>query len=505
MTSFKRLAFSTLAVGILWSAPAHATNVLVIIGDDIAVDKVSGYAADYAPQGYAPNYLPATPAIDGIGAAGLRFTRAWATPLCSPTRASFQTGKHPFRTGVGTALGSNAEGVDPAAHLMMAESFHNFGYSTGFFGKWHIGTKDSANHLGYPGTSPFFDEPHPVLSGWDRFFGIYDGYPGAGRSFFDWPRVGWIGGVGGSGHTADETEHHTDRTSEVAQNWIARQDGPWLAVVAFSAPHSPDTSSYAWQYGDADVTQYRTPALSCLATSSCGNEPRAVYQALAEHVDLQIEALLNGIDPQVMDDTLIFFVGDNGTPTAVAEAPFDAAGRGKGTTYENGVRVPLVVADGATWRTGAPGRIASPGREADIAVSSTDIYETIHEAILSVGVLGVDSDSFAVCFGNTDPMCGYTERRYGYSETYTTNLGGIASAKIAVRYGHDKMVAYYDAAGGCMEETFYRTDTDPMETAPQAWTGLRADRLRDFFTNMHAAEPTSWANANGPLVGFCFP
>lgn len=84
MTSFKRLAFSTLAVGILWSTPAHATNVLVIIGDDIAVDKVSGYAADYAPQGYAPNYLPATPAIDGIGAAGLRFTRAWATPLCSP-------------------------------------------------------------------------------------------------------------------------------------------------------------------------------------------------------------------------------------------------------------------------------------------------------------------------------------------------------------------------------------------------------------------------------------
>ncbi|MEQ8275792.1 MAG: sulfatase-like hydrolase/transferase [Deltaproteobacteria bacterium] len=482
----------------LLASSAYAQNVLVIIGDDIAVDKVSSYAGDY--PGYAPAYLPQTDAIDGLAAAGLRFTRAWATPLCSPTRVSFQTGKHPFRTGIGTALGASAAGVDPDAHLMLAESFQNFGYVTGMFGKWHMGTEDAAGVTGYPATSPFFVEPHPHRSGWMRFFGLYSGYPGFGRSFTDWPRVGWVDATS-TGYAADETAHHTNRTSAVAVNWISNQTEPWMAVVAFSAPHSPDTGSSAWQYGDADVTRYRTPALSCLATSSCGNEPLSVYQGLAEHVDLEIEDLLNGIPDAMMDETLIIFFGDNGTPVAVQESTF-AVGRGKGTTYENGVRVPFIVTDGATWRTNAPGRITSPGRDVDIALSSTDIYQTLHMELLSVGVLGVDSSSFATCFSNTGQYCSIADKRYGYSETYVAGAS-LSSARVGVRYGHDKMVAEYDPAGGCMAAEYYETSGDPMELSPTGWTGIRATRLQDHFTALHASEPSSWANLTGSTIGFC--
>ena len=162
---------------ILSSSAAHAKNILVIIGDDIGVDKVSSYAADY--PGYAPAFLPDTRAIDSLAAAGLRFTRAWATPLCSPTRASFQTGVYPFRHDIGTALGDAAPGLDPAARLMLAQSFSNQGYQTGLFGKWHIGTTNANGDEGYPAGPTFSVEPHPSRAGWDRFFGILDGYPGA--------------------------------------------------------------------------------------------------------------------------------------------------------------------------------------------------------------------------------------------------------------------------------------------------------------------------------------
>lgn len=486
-----------LAALILGVSPAQARNILVIIGDDMSVDKVSSYAADY--PGYAPAFLPNTKAIDSLAAAGIRFTRAWATPYCSPTRASFQTGVHPFRHDIGTALGGAAAGLDPAARLMLAQSFSSRGYKTGLFGKWHIGTADAKGNTGYPAGPTFKVEPHPSLAGWDRFFGILEGYPGAGRSFTNWQRMSWLSG--GDGFVGDETQNMTDRISDVALDWIKRQSGNWLAVVAFSAPHSPDTASSSWQYGDADVTRYRTPALSCLATSSCGpgNEAKAVFQGLVEHVDLEIEDLLKGIDPTVMRDTLIVFFGDNGTPSPVQESLF-AAGRGKGTVYENGIRVPLIVADGATWLDHTAASIVVPGRVVELGVSTMDVYQTLHNHALYVSITGVDAASFTDCFVNTDRHCGRSERQYGYSETFVT-AGGISSAKVAVRFGDDKMVATY--AGGCLEESFYDTSADPFELMPQAWTGARADRLRDYFTNLHAADTSSWAYANGTLVGFC--
>jgi arylsulfatase A-like enzyme len=76
-------------------------SYLVIIADDLGVDKVGSYIDDYTAYGYAPSWLPATDTIDSLAAAGLRFTRVWATLVCSPTRASFQTGQQPFRTRIG--------------------------------------------------------------------------------------------------------------------------------------------------------------------------------------------------------------------------------------------------------------------------------------------------------------------------------------------------------------------------------------------------------------------
>jgi arylsulfatase B len=497
---------------------AWAKNYLVIIMDDLSVDKVSSYAGDY--PGYAPTYLPDTHTIDSIADAGVRFTRAWATPLCSPTRASFQTGQHPFRHGVGTALGETAPGLATANPLMIAKSFGSRGYATGMFGKYHIGTRNANGGVGVPRDAMgnllamFSVQPHPSLTGWDRFLGSYGGYPGPDAGdpddgYFKWIRVDWAKGLG---HALYDRVHATDRAESAAVGWINAQTRPWLAVVAFNAAHSGTTASTLWKYDDADPGQFRTPALACLATEDCTHRTRQVYQGLVEHMDLKIQALLDGIDDSKLDDTVIVLFGDNGTPgqnnstaTAVQESLFNVAGRGKGTLFENGIRVPLIVADGKTWRTGIAGpTVVAPGRTVDARVHTLDIYNTLYGDAFAVSLANLDSMPFTDCLKVNHVFCGFPEMRYGYSETFPSNTSPIG-ARAAVSYGHDKMIAIYNNAVGkkCLEQTFYDTSADPFETAPQAWVGVRADRLRDRFTALHTPV-TSWAHLAGdPVVAFC--
>src|SRR5688572_14172034 len=81
--------------------PPQLPNILVVLVDDMGVDQVGCYAQNYA----ALQEQPCTPNIDALAANGVRFTNAWANPVCSPTRAALQTGRPASRTGVGTITG----------------------------------------------------------------------------------------------------------------------------------------------------------------------------------------------------------------------------------------------------------------------------------------------------------------------------------------------------------------------------------------------------------------
>lgn len=502
------------------ASTAAAKNYLVIILDDAAVDKIGSYAGDYA--GYAPAYLPDTATIDSLATAGLRFTRAWATPMCSSTRVAFQAGQQPYKTGIGVALPDDHAGVNPATlTTTIASAFVTGGHDTGMFGKWHLGTEDAAGVTGYPAASPFVVQPHPARMGWQRFFGSFDGYLGnnpaiPGNGYFAWERVGWVT-ASGTGYAAVESSvpplHATDRTVDVALDWITgRGADPWLAVVALNAPHAGTGASTGWDYADVDATQFRTPALACLATSSCADDTKAIYQGLVEHADLQIEALLDGIAAlsagAILDDTLIVVFGDNGTPRGafnfrVQESVFDQANRGKGSTYENGVRVPLIIADGAAWRTGLPGpTIPVIGRDVDARVNTLDLLNTLHGDAFGTLIAGIDSSDFGQCFTTNDRFCNFPAVRYSYTETFALN-GLPNGAQVSVGRGWDTMYACYNVANACMKESFYDSQVDPLQTAPQAWVGARANQLRNYFTNLHAAG-VSWANPTGAaVIPFC--
>ena len=369
---------------------------------------------------------------------------------------------------------------------MLAESFSSRGYATGYFGKWHIGTEDDDGSRGTPPLGPFTVAPHPSLLGWDRFYGTLAGVI---ENYRDWTRVGWLNR--GDGVVATETGHATTRTAEVALSWInSRPDGmPWFAMVSFHAPHSRGASN-SWNETDVDLTKIRSASLSCLeaSTPACGNVNLAAYQALVEHVDIEIQGLLLGMAPAVLDDTIIIFVGDNGTPAPATEWNFSDSDRGKGTAYETGVGVPMIIVDGTTWRTGASGDIISPNRRVLAAVTLTDLYQTLHNHAFSLSIAGdvaQDSMSFVDCFTEDDDFCNFPSARYGYAES-----NGWA----AVHYGYEKMVAERD--GGCMFASYYRTDDEPLEIVAGA---VDEQRLKDYFTNLHDANPTSWAHG----LGFC--
>lgn len=513
-----RLKTTVLAgvAALLASQVAHAEkNYLVVIIDDAAVDKVSSYVADY--PGYAPTYMPNTLTLDTLASRGLRFTHAWATPECTPTRISFETGVYPSRHGFGKALGMVADGmdwllwIDPATgRSTLAQEFADQGYATAHFGKWHKGTLDAAGNGGAPAMGALPAAPNAWVAGYDRFWGATDGLI---YDYLNWTRVEWRDSAS-AGTVATETTHATKATQQKALDWINQQGtDPWFAVVAFNAPHSGSGASSNWQYADVQAAgvlkiETRTAGLgTCLAASNCADRDRQVYQGLMEDVDIKIRKLLNGMDPAVLENTLVVVFGDNGTPTAVAEAPFNAVGRGKSHAYEVGVRVPLIIADGYAWVHGFVGptpTITSINQVIDAKVSIVDLYNTLLEdASGATNPLASDSSSFGQCFTHaTDPnhWCDWTGKRYGYSEYFNSNAS-TTNAQAIISYGLDTMtVNTWNAGLGCFTNEFWDGAVDPLQTAAVVpWAGVRSQRLRDRFVTMHTGI-IDWANPTGAAV-----
>src|SRR5262245_38352581 len=153
----------------LWAAtPSAARNYLIVIADDLGVDKVDGYSADYATT--VP-HVARMDTVDSLADAGVRFTRAWATPLCVPTRTSLQTGLYPMRHGQGAGVAPDEPGVDPDVWPMLGTLFSDAGFTTGFFGKWQIGNEDEEGVSGFPAVTPIAAMPHPGRSGYGDFDG----------------------------------------------------------------------------------------------------------------------------------------------------------------------------------------------------------------------------------------------------------------------------------------------------------------------------------------------
>ncbi len=306
--------------------PARKPNVVLIVADDL------GYA-DLGVQGATD---VRTPHVDSIAANGIRFTNGYASGcVCSPTRAGLLTGRYQQRFGHEKNLRYPFPpgGGLPVGEKTLAECLKPLGYATGAVGKWHLGIE-----------SQFF----PLHRGFDEFFGFLFG----DHSYLDWdiePENPVYRGT----QTVVETTYLTDAFTREAVSFIDRhQAGPFFLYLAFSAPHDPLEATPA--YLD------RFPGIA--------DSRRRTFAAMLSAMDDGVGAVLGRLRALgIEEETLIFFISDNGGIPA-ENTSLNTPLRGqKGQLYEGGVRVPFMV----QWK----GRLPA-GRVDTRPVSSLDLFTT---------------------------------------------------------------------------------------------------------------------------------
>ncbi|TDJ72661.1 MAG: N-acetylgalactosamine 6-sulfate sulfatase [Planctomycetota bacterium] len=342
------LAF-LLAAAPLQDTASVRPNVVLLMADDLGWGDV----------GFNGNDVIQTPHLDAMAAAGLRFERFYAgAPVCSPTRGSVLTGRHPYRYGIHNAN----VGHLPTGERGLAELLRGRGYRTGHFGKWHLGTlteTEADSNRGGPKGAKHYAPP------WERGFDVSFSTEAKVPTFDPMRKPGqesgsdepygtayWeTGGVRATENLAgDDSRVIMDRVVPFVEDAV-RRGVPFFAVVWFHAPHRPVIA------GPAQRERY-----SAYAT------PEQHYYGCITALDEQVgrlRATLRSLG--VAEDTLLWFCSDNGPELNGPGSTGGLRGR-KRSLHEGGIRVPAVL----EW----PARVA-PGAVTAFPAVTSDILPTI--------------------------------------------------------------------------------------------------------------------------------
>ncbi len=390
-------------------------NILLIIADDLGVEGVGVY-------GEHPN-PPRTPNIDALASRGLLFRNCWANPGCSPTRATLLTGRYSFRTGIGQAINYFLSPIELSPKEVGLPQVLDSRYRKVAFGKWHLAKLSESGVR------------HPKHFGFDSFAGsmkILNGF--VSEAYYDWEKVT-------NGKTEQTHTYATTDTVNDALHFIEEADGPWFMWLAFHAPHSPFHKPPARLHG------YDLPVIV--------KDDLALHMyAMMEALDTEIGRLLQNMDPEVRDNTVIIFVGDNGSPASVTVPPYNPK-HAKNTLYEGGLNVPLIVA--------GPG--VAEGAESGALVNTTDIFATVldvsepplHQATAKPPA---DSVSFRPFF--SDPGAS-SLRPWVYAERFLPNGFNPVETRRAMRENRFKLIQSLDHTDTVVLEELYDLVDDPTE------------------------------------------
>jgi arylsulfatase A-like enzyme len=343
-------------------------NILLIVADDLGAEAASVYPALAGTGGQAP-----MPNLQALAARGIVFDRVWANPVCSPTRATIVTGLYGHKTGV-TNVGDTLPEATTVSLFETIPTSTQARYAMAAFGKWHLGP--TAAHVRASGVPEF------------------RGFVGGGISdYFDWTWTDL------DGNTTRTSVYSTTLLTESAIEFIDRRKAssdPWFVYLAYNAPHGTGASN-GFQVPPANLHSVNVGGLAPGAIA----DTLPVYQAMIQALDTEIGRLLAAIGPPgtpLRDNTVVIFIGDNGTPAAVKDA--SSAVRGfKSTVFEGGIRVPLVISGAG---------VARRGEREDALVVASDLYATIAELAGIPGARRGDSFSLVPLLSNSTATSGRT-------------------------------------------------------------------------------------------------
>ena len=350
MTTKNLLLLPVLSVlSVVNSAAAPPPNIILLITDD---------------QGYAPvaahgHPWIATPNLDKLHATSTRFTRFLVAPTCSPTRAALMSGRHPMKNGIThTILERERMALSTTT---LPQVLGKAGYTTGIFGKWHLGDEE-----------PY--QPHK--RGFDEAFihgagGIGQAYAcscadAPGNKYFD-PTIRH------NGSFVKTSGYCTDLFYTAARGWIKDvKDGdkPFFAYVTTNAPHGP----------------FIAPPSNTKRFTDLGFEEKtAGFYGMIENIDENVGKLMANLEQWgLLENTIVIFMSDNGMTgggsgragKALGKLPdgtemhlYNAEMKGqKGSADEGGVRVPFFIRWDGHWKS---------GRDIDTVSAHIDVLPTL--------------------------------------------------------------------------------------------------------------------------------
>ena len=375
-------------------------NIILVITDDQGLDASAQYDLS--------NDVPNTPVINSLAANGITFDNVWATPSCTTTRAALLTGKHGVNNGITSTPGRLSPDVGTIQQYLQLNAPE---YKSAVFGKWHVA-----------GANP--DLNHPSDLGIQHYAGNITGNI---SDYFNWQ-------VTIDGAQQNNNQYHTSAIVDYAADWIADQNTPWFTWLAFSAPHSPF---------HLPPEEFNTRGLSGTAQDIDSNK-RDYYLAALETLDTELGRLLDSLDSDVRENTIVMVIGDNGTPSPVIDRSVYLGSHGKGSLFEGGIHVPLVISGYGVDRTNV--------RESGL-VSIVDFFATI------AALTGSDSETMHDGFSLLPSLSAENAiaREYLYTEFLSDSALGSGWT---VRSDTHKYLSYTDGS-----EALYNLVADPDEAS----------------------------------------
>ncbi|WP_234824060.1 sulfatase [Bremerella cremea] len=440
-------------------------NFVFFLVDDLGWADLSCYGSTFHES----------PNIDALAASGMKFNHAYAAcPVCSPTRASIMTGRHPVRVDItdwipgnrGTGKFLQVEDRDNLAleEVTIAEVLKEAGYQNFFAGKWHLG-----------------DEGHyPTDQGFDfNIGGNHAGSPPGGY-YAPWKNPTLTAKKDG--------EYVTERLTEESIKFLETRDQakPFLLYLSYYNVHTPITPYKKrvehFREKAAATIEGETPTIPEHEGISRARQDDPSYASMIAAVDQSVGEVLAKLDElKLTDNTVVCFFSDNGglctvrRPGPTSNLPLRS---GKGWLYEGGVRSPLIVR--------APG-VTKAGSVSDVPVVSTDFFPTMLElaGLPLQPMLHADGQSLVSLLGGA----GEQPERALYWH-YPHYHGSTWKPGASIREGDWKLIEFYEYD----EVELYNLADDPGEqndlstSQPEKTAQLR-EKLHTWQKEMHAKMP----------------
>lgn len=420
-----------------------------------------------------------TPSIDALCASGMKFTNGYAAcPVCSPTRASILTGRHPVRVDVTDWLpGARArKGSNPRflhiddrdslalEEVTIAEVLRDAGFQTFFAGKWHLG-----------------DRGHwPTDQGFDFNIGGCDRGSPPGGYYAPWKNPNL--------EATQEDEYVTERLTQESIRFVEtrKKDAPFLLYLSYYNVHTPITPYHKRisHYEDKAKTLFKEPSPPITEHDgvSRSRQDNPAFASMVAAVDDSVGAILAALDEQgIADNTVVCFFSDNGglctkpRPGPTSNLPLRA---GKGWLYEGGVREPTIIR--------APG-VTKPGSVSDTPVVSMDFFPTILEIADLRAMPERHNDGVSLVSVLKNPHAKIERPLFWHYPHYH---GSTWTPGASIREGNWKLIEFYEFG----KTELYNLKDDPGEhkdvaaARPEIAARL-AEKLQHWQRDMNARMP----------------